>query len=218
MTDLSKPRRKPDWRWLVGLFIGGALVGAGLGGLVATNRITLWGGNPSPSVLAALFVALIMAVTALLVLAGLIKPSVGSRFLNVEDAEELVEQRALLVASGLGILAMAAILVLLAFAASVGGPVPVAIVAVACALLVVVLVVTARWQHSQSDELMRETSRDAGNYAFTVMAGLGGIWATAAHLGYLPAPRPLDWLTVGALATLAGAIVATGKRGLLKQR
>jgi MFS family permease len=218
MSEQIKPRHKLDWRWLAGLMAAGAVVGYTVGGYLASNRIALWGGEPQWSVLAALFVALIMAVTAVLVLAGLIKPSVGSRFLNVEDAEELIEQRALLVASGLGIVAMAAILVLLAFADSVGGPLPAAVVALACALLAVVLVVAARRQHGLSDELMRETSRDAGNHAFTVMAGLGGIWAIAAHLGYLSAPQPLDWLTVAAVATLAGAIVAAGKRGLLKQR
>ena len=54
-----------------------------VGGLATSNRI-------------AFMVAVIYLLTAIAVLVGLLSPTLGARFLNVEDADDLREQRALL--------------------------------------------------------------------------------------------------------------------------
>jgi hypothetical protein len=47
---------------------------------------------------------------------------------------------------------------------------------------------------------------------------VGGPWAAAAHLGFVPAPEPLDWVTGIAAALLLGAVIAVGRRGMLAPR
>ena len=66
-----------------------------------------------------------------------------------------------------------------------------------------------------SDELGRTLSRETGNIAFYLALVLGGGWAILAHLGFVVAPAPLDWLTLLTLLMFAAAFIALGRRKLL---
>ncbi len=67
------------------------------------------------------------------------------------------------------------------------------------------------------DELNREVARDAGRLAFAWTSLFGGTWAVLAHVGFLRAPAPLDWLTLmGGFSFVAG-LVALARRGGFEQ-
>lgn len=149
--------------------------------------------------------------------AGLLNPKIGAKFLNVEDAVDLQEQAPVLRDSVFGIAAFGLSLVLLAFAAPIG-PVPEGVVAASIVILMGVTTFTSLRQIKAMDELSASVSRETAASAFYLMLGLGGGWSILAHLGYLAAPAPLDWLTLFAATLLAAAFWASGQRGLLTPR
>lgn len=212
-----EPCRKRGWKWVLGSLLGGGAVGYAGGFLLADHLDALVGGKPDASLMAAMLVALVYALSAIIVLAGLINPRLGQMWLNVEDAEELIEQRSLLLASGLVMLGVAAVLTLVALAGP-AGPLPAAPVGLACAALFAAVVAASIRQYRLSDELMRELSREAGSWAFQLLAVFGCGWGAAAHLGFVEGPQALDWVTAAAAAMLIGTFVAVGKRGLLAPR
>jgi len=84
-------------------------------------------------------------------------------------------------------------------------------------LLAVTVVLTAViWRHM--DELMRSLSNEAGNMSFYLVALPGDGWAVLAHLGFVAASAPLDWLTMLTGLMLLGSFIAVGRRGLLAMR
>jgi hypothetical protein len=65
------------------------------------------------------------------------------------------------------------------------------------------------------DELDRTLSQEAGNIAFYLILLLGGGWAMLAHLGFVAAAAPLDWLTMFTFIMFAAGFIAVGRRRLL---
>lgn len=165
----------------------------------------------------ALMVALVYGLTAAAVLIGLANPGIGAKFLNVEDADELREQRAMLGWSGLGMLCWTGILVVLALggAGKAIAPIPAAVTA---ALLLVVSIVSTRLQWRHTDELMRELSRDSAGLAFYLLVLLGGGWAALGHLDLTTGPAFLDWWTMAAALVLVAVFWKAGRRGMLEMR
>ncbi len=77
--------------------------------------------------------------------------------------------------------------------------------------LLATVLVAARWRGL--DERNRAAVRESGHLAFKWMALIGGAWAMLAHLEFLAAPSPLDWLTMfGGFSFVAG-LVAAGRMG-----
>jgi len=68
------------------------------------------------------------------------------------------------------------------------------------------------------DELPRTMSRETGNAAFYLIVVIGGGWVILAHLGFVLAPAPLDWLTMFTLIMFAASFIVVGRRGLLQSR
>lgn len=162
-------------------------------------------------------VGLIYILTTLAVIVGLISPGLGARFLNVEDADELREQRLMLGWSAMGMIAMGVALVLAAIGAP-GGPIAPPVTLVAVVVLVAIGWFAGLRQRRHTDELMTSVSKEATSIAFYLTFLLGGGWALLAHLDYTAAPQPLDWLTMFAGFLLIACFVAAGKRGMLTQR
>lgn len=215
--DTSRAPNRSKLRKLAFSMAVGAVVGF-LGAMAVlhfADRSVL--AQAGPSVEIALLVAMLYAATGLMIAVGALSPAIGSKFLNVEDAEELREQRRMLGYSAGGMVAFGLALAMVALAAP-AGPVaaPVSLVA-ALALLAVAVVLSLR-QMRYVDELLRAVSREAGANAFYLTVLVGGGWAMLAHLGYTIAPRPLDWLTLFAVVMLLGAFWACGRRGLLTPR
>lgn len=149
--------------------------------------------------------------------AGLLNPKLGARFLNVEDAEEIGEQSAMLRNSCFSVAAFGLSLVLLAIAAPLG-PVPGPIVGGLIAVLMGLAVVASLRTFRQMDELNASLSNDTAVGAFYVLFFGAGGWSVAAHLGLVRALAPLDWLTLFGGSMLVAAFWAAGRRGLLVPR
>ncbi|HVJ03474.1 MAG TPA: hypothetical protein VM662_14930, partial [Sphingomonas sp.] len=174
-------------------------------------------GEVGASGTAALAVGVLFLVIGVFIAAGLADPRVGARYLNVEDADDLREQRPLLWRSAGGMVAWGLALVLLAAAGPSGSIPPTAALAGAGTLLVAGLAFTiAAWQ--MMDELMRRLATEAGNISYYLIALAGGGWATLAHLGFVTAPAPLDWLTMLTGLVLAASFIVAARRGLMAQR
>lgn len=149
--------------------------------------------------------------------AGLLNPRLGAKFLNVEDADELREQKMVLRHSVFGISAFGLVMLLLAFAAP-AGRIPAAVVLGLCALLIAVATFTSLRQIKVMDELNASVARETAATGFYVVFALGGGWATLAHLGFARSLQPLDWMTLFAASMLVSAFWVTGRRGLLTPR
>jgi hypothetical protein len=63
------------------------------------------------------------------------------------------------------------------------------------------------------DELNRNVARYAGHFAFLWLSWVGGTWAILAHLQFMTAPAPLDWLTMLHGFSFVASLVALARRG-----
>jgi hypothetical protein len=198
-----------------------ALLGATAGGLGMFGVLELGGAAVveamSLSGLLAIMVGVVYTMSAVGVGLGAAFPALGVRFLNLEDIDEAREVRRVLLYSAAGMGAFGLALVLLAFNGA-AGPLPPGPVLVGAAALIVIAsgLSVAVWR--MSDELMRGLSRETAGTSFYLLTLAGGGWAMLAHLGFVGGPAPLDWLTMIAGLMLVGALIATGRAGLLKPR
>lgn len=129
-----------------------------------------------------------------------------------EQARDLRRERRALLLGACALVASGSSLILLSLAGP-GRLLPAAAgVTGALALNVIATIsVVVRWQ--RLDELNRAAARESGYLAFTWLAGFGGTWAILAHLNYVAAPAPLDWLTMINGFSFIGGIVAIARKG-----
>ena len=214
-TASSKPA--PNWRKFVTSGIIGALVGgAGMIGLLGLYESGALGDLGASGMIACVAGAVYLLIGVQVGL-GSALPALGWRFLNVEDAEEIREQRGMLAYAAAGMIAWGAAFIVVALAGPGGILRPGMALAAALGLIAVSVVLTAlMWR--QMDELMRGMSRECGNISFYLLLLVGGTWAMLAHLGFAAGPAPLDWLTMFTALTLLASFVAVGMRGMLHPR
>ena len=128
-------------------------------------------------------------------------------------AEELRERGRLFFYSFLWMAACGLLLIGLSLAGP-GGLLSPPVALAGALVLIVVLVVLGIAARRLSDELARTLSRETGNIAFHLILAIGGGWAMLAHLGFVPAPAPLDWLTMFIVLMFVAAFIAVGRRKL----
>lgn len=196
--------------------LGGA---AGFLGTMAFTKLGFTGrlGVLGPSEEIAALVGMLYALVGIAMGVGLIVPKAGATYLNVEDAEEIAEQRGMLGYSTLCMLVLGIALIVAALAEPVGVIAPgvaVTVFAAAMILSVVFGILSRRYQ----DELMQAMGRESAALAFYLLALIGGSWALLGHLGYAAPPAPLDWLTMIWSLMLIGAFIVVGKHGMMKMR
>jgi uncharacterized membrane protein len=68
------------------------------------------------------------------------------------------------------------------------------------------------------DELMRAINLEAGALSYGLIVLVAGVWAILAHLGYMPAPAPLDLLSLLYALVLLASFIVVGRRGMLMPR
>lgn len=134
-----------------------------------------------------------------------------------EDASEEMRDRArLLLLSFAWMIAWGLLLIGLALAGPAGLVSPAVALAGALALIAAVTVLgLAVWR--LMDELDHTLSYESGNMACYLIVALGGGWAMLAHLGFAPAPAPLDWLTLLSQLMFAASLIVLGRRKLLQR-
>ena len=215
---MEMTQKKPSkWRKVAISAAVGAVTGAG--GMILL--IPLFESGPLSSTGASEQVAgsvgMIYALIALFIGAGLASPGIGTRFLNVEDADELRDQRRMLASAAAAMALMAGGLIVLALAGD-GGIVsrPAALAVAAVVFAATIPLTVNQWRHM--DELMRNVATETGNVAYYLILLVGGGWAILAHLDFAPPPAPLDWLTMLFGLALVASFVASGRRGMLVPR
>lgn len=162
-------------------------------------------------------VGMLYLIIGLAIGVGLARPKAGAAYLNVEDADEIEEQRPLLAYSASAMAAFGAALALAALGGPGGLVTPmVALVSASCLIALGIALSLAAKPYQ--DELMRALGHEAGAMALGLVGLVGGGWALAAHLGFATAPAPLDWLTMFWSLTMVATFIVVGKRGMLMPR
>ncbi len=151
------------------------------------------------------------------VLGSLVMASVHTSAGLVDDemaVDDLRERGRLFLCSFIWMAAYGLLLIGLSLAGPGGLLSPAAALAGALVVIAVLTVLTiAAWR--LSDELGRTLSHETGNMAFYLIWVIGSGWAMLAHLGFVPAPAPLDWLTLFTVLLFAASFIAAGRRKLL---
>jgi hypothetical protein len=137
----------------------------------------------------------------------------SARFVyDTDESDELRRQgRALLLGAG-ALVAAGSSLILLSLAGP-GRLVPPARGLVVVMLLSILANVLAAIRLRRLDELDRAVVRESGYLAFVWFSMIGGTWAVLAHLGFVAAPTPLNWLTMIYGFSFVAGIIALAHRG-----
>ena len=145
-------------------------------------------------------------------------PGASARFLNVEDADEIREQKRSLVPSAIVCILIGAFLLILtassSLAASIGRD-AVALLAIGALAAVVVITVATR---GRADELIRRISAEASALALHTALVVLGAWAVLAQLGYVGWMSPLSLIAGLAMLELASIFAVSAARGLMSPR
>lgn len=220
-SEFETPRPPFKWRKLLlqlatGL-ICGALFGYGVGRFLG-NQAEARGLEHVPlSAEIAALVAVIYILIAVIVLAGSARPSLGSKILNVEDADEVREMQSQFVTSGIAMLLWGCALLALALAEPVGPLAAPAALMIGAAGLIIGLWFAIK-AYRCADELMLATNLEAGAITYGLMLLTLGGWAMLAHVGYVSAPAPLDILSACYVLVMIASFIAIGRRGLVTVR
>ncbi len=163
-------------------------------------------------------VGLIYAIIGIFIGAGLLAPKlVGARLLNVEDAEELTEQRRILTGSSICMVAIGGALIMLAISGPGGYLPPVAGFAAIVASVAVALIITLRdWKYY--DELTLRVTLEASYLAFAVFCLIIWLWCSGAWVGWIAAPGPLAIMALISGLYLLAIFIVAGKRGMMTPR
>jgi len=157
-------------------------------------------------------------VLGLFVGAGAMAPGAGAHFLNVEDAEELREQRAMLGYSAVSCCLAGLFLLILSVgpvAARGSGSTLLAVAAGACLLGAIV---SGKLCFDRCDELMRRICAEASVLTLNLGLVLLSGWGALAHLGLIAWITPLGLLAGVSLLYLLASFWVVGRRGMLKPR
>ena len=210
---------KTKVRTMILRMVSGAVVGAAVTGLFLTF-VTDLPDFSETSRLVAVIAGLTYGLMGLAVGVGTLAPRLGATFLNVEDANEISEDRRALgpgaivcLLAGLLFFALA-----LAPAGHFEGALPRDIAAGTVAVSFAALVGVSLWMRRYIDELNRALGIEASASAMNLSFLLFGGWAALAHLGYAQWITPLGLLSGLALVQLAAIFWVVGRRGMLMPR
>jgi hypothetical protein len=129
-----------------------------------------------------------------------------------EEGEDLLRERRALLLGACALVSSGSSLILLSFAGRERlFPAAVGVSGALILNLLATILVAVRWR--RLDELNRGVARESGYLAFTCLSWVGGTWAILAHLEYVAAPAPLDWLTMINGFSFVAGLVAFARKG-----
>lgn len=211
--SLKKPSPDPRKKMLVSAMFGAV---AGAFGVTLLLRWTDAAKTGESAVILS-GVGLAYLAMGLMVGLGTLMPRAGSKVLNVEDSDELVESRGALLGSSLANVVLGAMMIVLANSGTGGAiSVEIAVGIVLAALVLAGFLTVKSWKYQ--DELMRQVSLEGASVAGALVVVTLLVWSAFAMNDIGPA---FDAKLVVALVmgmTLVGAFVATGARGMLNPR
>lgn len=206
---------QPNWKKLFLQMIAGAVIGA-----ASAAAILLTWKDPDPSDPATLFAiatGMIYALMGLMVGLGALAPVAGARLLNVEDVEDLRDQRTILGLSSAACIMIGLLFLILAMVPSGGmdGPLSRELAAILIAICLVALIALTWMTNRRVDELTRHVSMEASSLAMQSGFVIFGGWAALAHVGFVQWIDPLVLVAGMALIQLLAIFWVGGKRGLM---
>ena len=210
----------PNWKKLFAQM----LVGAALGAAFFSGLILLFKGRglnlDDPGQIISLAAGMVYVLMGLMVGFGVLAPRTGARLLNVQDAEELNDQRPVLAYSAASAVLTGLIFLVLAAVPADGDGrwVSGEVAAVAVGLCLLALIVLTRLTNRLVDELMRRVSMEAQALTASVAMVLFGGWAALAHLGYAKWLGPLPFVAGLAMIQLFAIFWVAAKRGMMMPR
>lgn len=211
---------KANMRKLVMQLIFGAIAGGAMA-FLTLNGIERFGFNlDNPSRVIALAIGLIFVLMGLFVGFGVAAPKPGSRLLNVEDEDELREQRQPLWRSAAVVLLVGAMMLALALAGAsdwpgLVSPEAAAIIIGGCILGISLLSYLGR---NDNDELMRSIAREGAAWGMYACLAIFTVWGSLAHLGFAPWITPLGMVSALLAILLVAIFTVCGVRGVLRPR
>lgn len=202
---------------LLQMVLGGVLGAAATGGLL---MLFSSGGMDvtDPNRLAALVAGMVYALMGLVVGLGLAAPNAGAKLLNVEDAEELREERPNLWMATLGCILIGLFLLTLAAAGDGARLLSDDQALVLAGTSFVGLIAMNLWLKRRYDEFTRQVSVEASALAMHCALVLVGGWAALAHLGQLPWISPLGMVALLALLELGAILWVATRKGMMTPR
>ena len=218
MTDLSEPR------FNVRKFVMQIVVGAVSGGVITYTVLKLLDGNgfdaDDPSRMMALAVGLVFAILGLFVALGVAAPRAGAHLLNVEDADELREQRKTLRSSSLLFVLTGAGLLALALGGGAGeqGLLSLETSALVAAVSFAAVIVLAVANRNSGDEMMRALSRQSSVVALCTITLIAILWVILDRFERVPQVDSLGVLAGILGIQLISVFVVVGRGGLLAPR
>jgi hypothetical protein len=213
MTVSGSNKMALFWKKLLGGMVFGA-VAAGLFLGLAGKRIDF----DDPATALAVVAGLSYGLIGLAVGLGALAPRAGAHILNVEDAEELREQRRNLGPSAAVCMLIGLFLLLLALGPVLAGAIGKALLALIAGGTLAAVVLISFATRGRSDELMRQISVEASaatlHIAIIVLAG----WAMLVQFGYAGWMSPLALVAGLALLELIAIFVTSASKGLMHPR
>lgn len=206
---------RPNWKKLLLQM----LVGAVLGG--AATMAVLWAWDDldpfNPGQMVAFVTGMIYALMGVMVGAGVIAPVTGAQLLNVEDVEDLRDQRTILGLSSAACVMIGLLFLTLAAvpAGGTNGPFSREIAATLAGICLAALIVLTLLTNRRVDELTRHISMEASSLAMQSSFVIFGGWAALAHLGFVEWIGPLELISGLALIQLLAIFWVSGKHGLM---
>jgi hypothetical protein len=215
MTDQETPP-KPAWpRKTVFRLVSGGVVGfVAAKAMISAIDSPAIGGLEASSAIAAL-IGLMYALMGASILAGSAMPRAGAAFLNVEDADEIREQKRLFLFSAVSSLLWGGALIALALAAP-DGPLPQWTALIVAGVCLAVGSVLAFPMYRASDELMMAVMQEGGALSAWLLFAVVGFWASLAHLGFVQGPQPLDLLSLFYGLMLVASFIVIFRRGMVR--
>ncbi len=196
----------------------GAITGGGAAVLIIVFLGKLHPDPGDTGAMLALAAGLCYAVIGLAVGLGALVPGAGAAFLNVEDADEIREQRRNLGPGAVACILVGLFLLILAVAPRLAvstGPQGPALAAIGCLAAIGLIAFVTR---GRSDELTRQIGFEAAaltlHVAFFVLAG----WVALVRAGYVEWMSPVTLVAGLALLELVAIFAVSAKRGVMRPR
>ncbi len=161
------------------------------------------------------FIGFIYALMGVVCGLGLILPKkMAVQMLNIEDEEELDEQRRILTGSSVIMLAIGISLCLLALSGDSAIISPeIAFSAIIISTLAAIFITVKDWKHY--DELLRQMSLEATYLSFSITAMILWIWCSAAWIGWMSLPSPLIIISLISGFYIISIFIICARKGLL---
>ncbi|QIL02146.1 hypothetical protein G7078_04655 [Sphingomonas sinipercae] len=202
--------------------LGRALLGAVVGAVGTALLLALVGERyidlDDGAAMLTLAVGAIYALIGLAVGVGAIAPGAGARFLNVEDADEVREDRPRIALGALSCLLVGLFLLTLVLSGGSGSLLSAQAALVIASFCVLGLVAIALRLRGGGDEMSQQVGREASSLAMSVTTLVFGGWAGLWHLGYAGPIQPLVLVSGFAAIQLLASFWAIGRKGLMAPR